>query len=240
MIGSLGATDQVRGGSEARKRASFLKKNFCVAVSVWMEERGDLMEDTRKVEDISDITVSAKVLGEIIGVGDRMVRNLAEQGVLKRNSHGRYLLLKSVKNYILTLKIAKAGEKVKTDVDSQYLDLNREKAVNEHWKSMINEIRLQLIQGKVHKSEDVEAVITDMFSKFKSKLLALPVKAARRAEGKTRGEIQQFLMDEVNDVLLELSQYNPADYYSDEHICVDADNIFSIVGDDDGPEEKRS
>lgn len=58
------------------------------------------MADSAKVTDVSAVTVSAKVLANIIGVGDRQVRNLADEGILVRNSHGRYLLEKSVKNYI--------------------------------------------------------------------------------------------------------------------------------------------
>ena len=63
------------------------------------------MADSAKVTDVSAVTVSAKVLANIIGVGDRQVRNLADEGILVRNSHGRYLLEKSVKNYIMNLKI---------------------------------------------------------------------------------------------------------------------------------------
>lgn len=94
-------------------------------------EGDENMADTKKVEEIKDITVSAKVLAECIGVGDRMIRYLADEGIVKRNGHGRYLLLESVKNYILTIKISKAGESVKTDFDADMLDLNHEKAVNE-------------------------------------------------------------------------------------------------------------
>lgn len=102
-----------------------------------------MASDEKKIKSVDDITVSAKVIGEFIGVGDRMVRHLADEGIIKRNSHGRYLLLESVKNYILTLKVSKAGESIKTDFDKDNLDLNHEKAVNEHWKSMITEIKLQ-------------------------------------------------------------------------------------------------
>ena len=68
--------------------------------------------DTKKIDDISTVTVSSKVLAEIISVGDRQIRNLANEGILVRNTHGRYLLMKSLKKLLsLTLKIAKAGEK---------------------------------------------------------------------------------------------------------------------------------
>ena len=136
------------------------------------------MADSAKVTDVSAVTVSAKVLANIIGVGDRQVRNLADEGILVRNSHGRYLLEKSVKNYIMNLKISKVGETVTSDFEDGELDLKQEQARHEHIKSMISEIKLQLIKGQVHKSYDVANVITDMFTKFRSKILAIPAEIA--------------------------------------------------------------
>lgn len=182
------------------------------------------MSDKRKIDDISDITVSAKVIGECLSIGDRMVRHLADEGLLKRDSHGKYLLLHSVKNYVLALKTSKAGEKIDVG-DGDHLDLNQEKAANEHWKSCINQIKLQLIQGQVHRSKDVGRVVTDMLITFKEKILALPAKLATKAEGKTKLEIQELLKEELDNALEELSEYNPTDYYSDEHIEID-ENIF--------------
>lgn len=186
------------------------------------------MADTKKVEEIKDITVSAKVLAECIGVGDRMIRYLADEGIVKRNGHGRYLLLESVKNYILTIKISKAGESVKTDFDADMLDLNHEKAVNEHWKSMITEIKLQLIKGQVHKSEDVERVMTDMFLNFKNKMLALPWKLAIKLEHQDRQQIQERLLEEIKGALAELAEYSPQDFYSDEHIDIEDDTVLHL------------
>lgn len=190
-----------------------------------------MASESKKVENINDITVSAKVLAECIGVGDRMVRYLADEGIVKRNSHGRYLLLESVKNYILTLKVSKAGESVKTDFNKDNLDLSHEKAVNEHWKSMITEIKLQLIKGQVHKSEDVERVMTDMFLKFKNKMLALPHKLALKLENRERQEIQEKLREEISDALTELADYSASDFYSDEHIDI-ADDVVMHLGDE--------
>ncbi len=182
------------------------------------------MAEKRKIDDISDLTVSAKVMGECLSVGDRMVRHLADEGLLKRDSHGKYLLLHSVKNYILALKASKAGEHV--DVGpGNVLDLNQEKASNEHWKALINEIKLQLIQGKVHKSEDVGRVLTNMLLQFKNKIIAIPAKMAVKLEGKSKQEIQEIVTEELSAALDELSEYSPADYYSSEHIDID-ENVF--------------
>ena len=185
------------------------------------------MAETRNVDGMDTITVSAKVLGEICGIGDRQIRNLAEEGIMCKNSHGKYLLLKSVKNYIITLKVAKAGQNVESDLD-QELDLDTEKAKHEHVKLQIAEIKLAMIQGKAHKSEDVERVITDMFEKFRSKLQAMPAKLAKKLEGKDRIDIQNILQSDINSALEELAAYNPANYYSDEYIDIGEDEIFSL------------
>lgn len=191
------------------------------------------MADKQNLEDLEDITVSQKVLGECLGVGDRMIRHLAEAGIIKRNSHGRYLLLTSIKNYILTLKVQKAGENVKTYAFEEELDLNTEKAKHEHLKSMLTEVKLKLVQGQVHKSEDVGRVLTDMFTKFRSKMMALPTKLATKLVNKDRYEIQEILKEEVHAALEELSDYSPADYYSDEFIDIDE----SVLYEEDDDEE---
>lgn len=185
------------------------------------------MAETRNVDSMDTITVSAKVLGEICGIGDRQIRNLAEEGIMCKNSHGKYLLLKSVKNYIITLKVAKAGQNIESDLE-QVLDLDTEKAKHEHVKRQIDEIKLAMIQGKAHKSEDVERVITDMFEKFRSKLQAMPAKLAKKLEGKDRIEIQNALQCDVNGALEELAAYNPADYYSDEYVDIGEEDITSL------------
>ena len=95
-----------------------------------------------------------------------------------------------------------------------------------------------LIQGKVHKAEDVQRVVTDMLERFKSKMEAMPAKLAIKLENRSRTEIQRVLKKEINGALLELSEYNPADYYSDEHIEADEDIIYSLNDEGNGHEEK--
>ncbi len=188
-----------------------------------------MVADKKQIEDLQDITVSAKVIGEVCGIGERMVRRYADEGVFKRNAHGRYELLQSVKNYVTTLKIAKIGEGgVKTEIGNG-LDLKEEQAAHEHIKAMIAEIKLQLIKGQVHKSEDVERVITDMFTKFRSKIQSLPAKLAPKLEQKEKEEIQAVLKWELVAALEELSDYNPADYYAKEYIDIEDEELFSKI-----------
>jgi hypothetical protein len=145
------------------------------------------------------------------------------------------LFWNSAKAYIVALKVANAGKsRTKTEDDEELIDLETEKAEHERLKKQITEIKLQLIQGKVHKAEDVEAVMTDMFAKFKSKMTALPSKLAKKLEGKSKVEIQRILKKEIDYALMELSNYNPADFYSDEHIEISGDDISTLGVEESG------
>ncbi len=182
--------------------------------------------------NFEDMTVSSKTLEALFGVKDRTIRDLSEKGIVKRDSHGRYLFWNSAKNYITALKVARAGKVNPMQTKEEDLDLDQEKAQHEVLKRQITEIKLQLIKGQVHKAEDVEAVMTDMFEKFKSKMTALPSKLAKRLEGKQRTEIQRILKQEIDNALVELANYNPADFYSDEHIEISGEAIGSLGVDD--------
>ena len=187
-------------------------------------------EVSKETEEFEKLVVSSKTLEALFGLKDRTIRDLADKGIIKRDSHGRYLFWNSAKGYITALKVANAGKNNKKDVDdsAEYIDLDEEKAQHEHVKRQITEIKLQLIKGQVHKAEDVEAVMTDMFAKFKSKLTALPAKLAKRLEGKSKIEIQKILKTEIDNALVELASYNAADFYSDEHIEISGEALSSL------------
>ena len=185
--------------------------------------------------DSFETIVASKVLESLFGVKDRTIRDLADKGIVKRDSHGKYLLWNSAKGYITALKAINAGKNgINTEDDEQKLSYDEEHAIHERYKRQITEIQLQLIKGQVHKAEDVERVMTDMFEKFKSKINAIPSKMAKKLEGKTRTEIQTMLQEEMDAALTELSDYSPSDFYSDEHIDVPADVTSVLGGEADG------
>lgn len=187
----------------------------------------------RSVSDFEEIVVSSKVLESLFGLQDRTIRDLAEKGIIKRDSHGKYLLWNSAKSYITALKVVNASKSnTRIYSDEEELDLETEKAQHEKLKKQITEIKLQLIKGQVHKAEDVEAVMTDMFEKFRSKMTALPAKLGKKLEGKSRAEIQRILKKEIDNALVELANYNPADFYSDEHIEIPREAIGTLTGDE--------
>ena len=61
-------------------------------------------------------------------------------------------------------------------------------------------------------------VMSDMLTNFKQKLQTMPSKLSTKVEGKSAGEINQILTDEIIEVLMELSEYNPEQFVSEEYI----------------------
>lgn len=181
------------------------------------------MAASKNADDISAVTVNASVMGDIIGVSDRRIRGLAEEGVLVRAAKGRYKLIESLKNYILTLKIANGGDA--QTPDAEMLDLDTEKAKHEVIKIQMSELKLRLMEGSVHKSEDVRAVMSDMLVTFRGRLMNHPAKTAPiLANMYDTGQIQAYLEREMQEALRELRDYNPKEFYNDDYLDVDGED----------------
>lgn len=169
-----------------------------------------------KVTDIDTLTVSATVLGNIFGVTDRRIRQMAEEGIIVRAAKGRYNLVDSLKNYILSLKLAVDSND--SDNPDGELNFEEEKALHERVKRHISEMKLQTMKGELHKADDVRHVMTDMLSSFKTRMMNIPAKVAPVLEDRDAGYIKERLTSEVTEALNELKDYNPADFYSDEYV----------------------
>ena len=172
--------------------------------------------ESAKVTDIDSLTVSAAVLGNIFGVTDRRIRQMAEEGIIVRAAKGRYNLVDSLKNYILSLKLAVDSND--SDNPDGELNFEEEKALHERVKRHISEMKLQTMKGELHKADDVRHVMTDMLSSFKIRLMNSPAKVAPVLEDRDAGYIKERLTSEVTEALNELKDYNPADFYSDEYV----------------------
>lgn len=172
--------------------------------------------DSKKVTNIDNITVSAEVLGNMFGVSDRRIRQMAEEGIVARAAKGRYRLVESIKSYLLTLKLAAEG--VGVELADGEIDIDEEKALHERVKRHISELKLQIMKGELHKAEDVELVMTDMLTAFKVKMMGIPSKAAPVLENRDTAFIKERLTSEVMEALNELKDYEPKLFYSDEYI----------------------
>lgn len=150
--------------------------------------------------------VAADVLANCLGITPRRVQLLAKQGAVVKLRRGVYDLEKSVQSYI-TYKLESLEE------NQEQKSLDEIRADHERWKMRKTQLAVQLLEGKLHRAEDVERVWSQSAAAVRSRLLGIPVKAAPQVAGmEDAGEIQQVLQREVAEALNEIAGYDPADF----------------------------
>lgn len=174
-------------------------------------DNSEVVIDSFKTTDISAITVNSATLEKILQLSDRRIRQLAEENIIIRAAKGRYKLMESISNYILTLKVSiEAGN---SQIPDGEINLEEEKAMHERVKRQISELKLLTMQGELHKSEDVERVMTDMLVSIKTKLLSMPAKLAPILVSRSDIDfVKRTINSEVLEILNELKDYNPKDF----------------------------
>lgn len=166
--------------------------------------------------------VNSITLGNIWGITDRRVRQLKEEGVISEVARGKYDLVDCTRKYCDYLRQALNSNSGSKEVKLNY---DTEKALHEKAKREKAELQLQIMRGEVHRSEDVERVMTDMLSRMRSKLLALPSKVAPFVIGYDNiAKIQAILSKNVEEALQELSEYDPELFVNDSVVQGDADD----------------
>lgn len=150
--------------------------------------------------------VAADVLANCLGITPRRVQLLAKQGAVVKLRRGVYDLEKSVQSYI-TYKLESLEE------SQEQKSLDEIRADHEMWKMQKTKLAVRLMEGKLHRAEDVERVWTQSAAAVRSRLLGIPVKAAPEVAGmEDAGQIQKVLQREVAEALNEIASYDPADF----------------------------
>lgn len=172
-------------------------------------------QKNKKIENVESVVVASTVLADLFGLTTRRIRQLAEEGVITKVSRGRYNLQESIKNYVVYLKTTSELK----EKEDESIDYDIERALHERVKRERTELQVAAMKGTMHFSEDVERVMNDMLSNFRSKLLALPSKLAPKLIGKDEViEIQEEIQGEVLETLQELSNYDPEMFYNEDTI----------------------
>ncbi|WP_421663626.1 hypothetical protein [Lysinibacillus telephonicus] len=168
----------------------------------------------RKDSEGFEFIVTSKEISKIMGVTEARIRQLTKEGAVIRVSHGKYDLAKSFQAYMTYIENKKEEVLDKTIEEAKWTKARRRKT----------ELQVQVMEGELHRSEDVERVLNTMLGNFRGKLLALPSKMASRVAGKTDlTEIRDILKSGVNEAMTELSEYDPKDFYSDDVVEEDDD-----------------
>lgn len=165
------------------------KYNFEEAVQLYAE---NVNSDNKEV-------VTQKRLAEILGVGDRTVRNLVDSNILSRNEKGEYTLMSNVKAYI---------EYLKANSDSQRLKKIQADRL---------ELKYEIENGTVESLDIIEHYISTMIMNFRQKILGIPNKLSKYLLNITERPVaEKILKDELFIALEELSEYENFDTKTNE------------------------
>jgi transcriptional regulator, merR family len=166
--------------------------------------------------------IKATELAKLLGITDRHLRNLANEGVIKKTEKGKYLLLESVRGYIEYIES-------KNDVDLNLKDEKIKEEIKRIKKDVeLKDLKIKETKNQLHLASIVEKVMTDMLMNIKGKLLSISSKVAPAViAADNLGEIQDVIQDEIFEVLEELSEYDP-DMFKNNKIFIENEEDMEV------------
>ena len=161
---------------------------------------------------------STDIIAKLFELDVRRVQQLAKEGILPAASQRPYKfdLLPTVKAYIRYLRDRANGKEAKTaDTVKAEADKLRAEADLKQSKAKIAELQLKELEGKMHRSEDVEALTNDLVYTARSMIMALPGRLAMDVvQAGSANEASALIRTECYKILDELAgyQYDPEAY----------------------------
>ena len=144
------------------------------------------------------------VIAKLFDVTPRRIQQLTKEGVIVATKEGnayKYDLLPTIQRYIKYLSDKANGR----DKKDEKTDQEKARA----------EVQLKEPKGKMHRSEDVEALTSDLVYTIRSMIIALPGRlAVDVAAVSTAPEASELIRAECFAILEELSnyKYDPEEY----------------------------
>ena len=161
---------------------------------------------------------SSTTIAKLFGVTDRRVQQLAKEGVIPAAQTRPYKfdLLPTIQSYIKHLSDKANGKEAKsTDTVQAEADKLRAEADLKRSKADIADLQLKELEGKMHRSEDVEAMTNDLVFTIRGMVLALPGRLAMDVvQVSSASEASALIRKECNKLLEELAgyKYDPEAY----------------------------
>ena len=163
---------------------------------------------------------TARAIAEIIGVSERRVRQLCDEGIISEHKGARGLFepKSTIKAYIDYLRgSAKKGE-------NGVLSYGEERALLIRTKRKNEEYELALKEKQLISAEDVRNVLTTMLINFKNRLSGIPSKLSPViSKINDEAEIYDVLYAAVTEALEELSDFETAFPDKNEKECESTD-----------------
>lgn len=163
--------------------------------------------------------VSSNTIAKLFGVTTRWVQQLTKDGVIVSTmikGDNRYDYIPTIQGYIkyLSDKVNNRESKSSEAVNSEMRKSKAEADLKES-KASVASLELNELEGKMHGSEDVEAMMTDLVFAIRSMITALPGRLAIDvANLSTAAEVSERIKQECHGILNDLSsyRYDPEEY----------------------------
>lgn len=157
------------------------------------------------------------VIAKIFGVTTRRIEQLKAEGIIQGcGKPTKYDLLPTIQAYIRYLSDKANGrEKKETTAELEEQKLRAEVRIKRA-KAEQADLALKEVQGKYHRAEDVEAVMTDIVFQLRALLMAMPGKLAVDLAGThTAPEQADRVKQEIHYILNTLAdyRYDPEEYH---------------------------
>jgi phage terminase Nu1 subunit (DNA packaging protein) len=156
-------------------------------------------------------TIDKNQLAKLLDVTPRHIQRLTGDGILARARDvdgkelvGRYELVYNVRAYIQYLR---TQARLDDASESKYVMLRNQKMAAD---SEMTELKLALFKNTLHRADDVEFILTNIFTAIKSRLLSIPARVTRLVLGQTNFQvIYDLIYAEIELVLRELAEPSP-------------------------------
>ena len=162
-----------------------------------------MAEITEKITEETE--VSPAELAAVLRLSGRRVRQLTEDGVLRKNGAGRYALIENVQLWHLNATAQPVDEE-----DQKLAKTQRRSEVQiKASRAMIAKMEAEELKGTMHRAEDVAAITEDMVYTFRGAMMALPGRLAVDVAGcSTPAEASEVIRREVYKIMRELAGYH--------------------------------
>ena len=154
------------------------------------------------MENVNNIELNKTEIAAVFGITTRRISQLVADGILEQ-SEGKFRLAECVQAYVAFCK-GKLFDDV--SLDSEKRRRNAEADLKAA-KARIAKAEADELEGRMHRSEDVEALMMDFTLAVRAGLLALPSRLAVDVAGKQASEAAAVIKQEVFRLLEELSTY---------------------------------
>lgn len=141
---------------------------------------------------------TSKIVAGWLGLTERRVRQLRDDGIITEERKGLYDLRKTVLKYIKYLR----GDG-KESLQTERMKLTAEKRKAAEMENMLR-------RGELHRTEEIETGIKTMCLNIRSRFLAMPAKLSPElaAAGGSQTAIFDILKAAIDETLEELSDYS--------------------------------